>query len=1195
MIQITTKMNKTILTGIFIIFMYATGINYAIAQRISIVPTAGSISTNPNPGSIWVNRDTVFRNYTPTQLVNDVFVNSGGCASVSNVTLTTHGWNSTTKQWTSNTDYDLRGLGYFSRGTSNFEMESGIVMSTGGLISIEGPNGSSDGITYPPSTAPNFNSPYSNPDPDLQALIPGYSQTNYTVLEFDFVPISNTVTFRYIFASEEYLEWVNSQYNDVFGFFISGPGINGSYANNAVNIASLPNGGIVSINNVNWGSVSPALHNCANSSGAGSGSANPSFSALVSNPQYYMNTPGSFSTCASSLTPADSVLMKSMEFDGRTVLLTATTPLLQPCQTYHIKLAVGNAGDTFWQSGVFLEAKSFNMGDALVNYGNGIKGMDYVYKGCTENHFVLPRGTSNNTAAEDFPLIYGGSAVNGIDVSLPGGGALPELITIPAGQDSVEVYYTVNASAPGPKTFTITTPCICGGYQPPKIIYIFDPAVFQITSTSTCSNVNTGSIKINLVSGNSNAYRSSIDGGTTWNYSKLEYTGLTSGTYTVLASDSGSCFVTTRDVLIGAGSVVWTPEINTGSDTQNWNNTDNWTPATIPVECDTVYIPGNSINYPLLAGHAACKDIYFVYGAELGRPDYLSYQRAFVQYDFGLEQSTQTTNRNDKTLVLSSNPTTANRMLYSASVSSEPMQRERWYMLSAPLKSIATGDFDLGGFPLTFLEKFGPVVKDTKNYPIGSWTVPYNTMIEPVSLNVTDGFAFYMYGYGAGSGESGSFNDLNDLTYMSYRNGKNYGLKLINGILELPFFADSTNLYAHRTQVYNQPVSTFYYIDDGVRSPSNFNMLTGRTESLARNANNENYRFAPETYNGANWVFPAWVDRPLSGFSDGDDFLVGNPFMSSINMIKFCTDNATSIYPSFRIWNGLAYDDYTVDTSTGTVTSTKSGDNSPYISPLQGFLLTYKGSSGSGNVRFNVASISTVRPPVSTFDLRSDQETKEVNILRIKAENNTGASCSVIGYKDKASNGFVRGEDVQKLFSPFNDVPEIYSLAGDIPVDINFISGDVMIPLGIKTGQTGVIRLTFTGMDNYSKTSKITFTDALLNTTVDLTGKSNYTYSFNATEKGILNGRFSLRMGNSPTSLPDINSFDELKVYKDLKVIYVVSSEPVQKIEIYDFAGRKLYESKSGAKYYPLPDNLTKSPLIVKVMTKDNAKTVKIN
>ena len=47
------------------------------------------------------------------------------------------------------------------------------------------------------------------------------------VLGFDFIPESDTIVFNYSFGSEEYTSWVNTQYNDVFGFFISGPGITG--------------------------------------------------------------------------------------------------------------------------------------------------------------------------------------------------------------------------------------------------------------------------------------------------------------------------------------------------------------------------------------------------------------------------------------------------------------------------------------------------------------------------------------------------------------------------------------------------------------------------------------------------------------------------------------------------------------------------------------------------------------------------------------------------------------------------------------------------------------------------------------------------------------------------------------------------------------------------------------------------------
>ena len=95
-------------------------------------------------------------------------------------------------------------------------------------------------------------------DPDLLTIansVPGLIGQTFTVsstedaaiLEFDFVPSSDTVTFNYVFASEEYLDFVNSSYNDVFAFLISGPGITGPYNSppgfpgGAINIAEVPN------------------------------------------------------------------------------------------------------------------------------------------------------------------------------------------------------------------------------------------------------------------------------------------------------------------------------------------------------------------------------------------------------------------------------------------------------------------------------------------------------------------------------------------------------------------------------------------------------------------------------------------------------------------------------------------------------------------------------------------------------------------------------------------------------------------------------------------------------------------------------------------------------------------------------------------------------------------------------------------
>ena len=671
---------------------------------------------------------------------------------------------------------------------------------------------------------------------------------------------------------------------------------------------------------------------------------------------------------------------------------------------------------------------------------------------------------------------------------------------------------------------------------------------------------------------------------------------LPEGYYTVDMIANSKTYTT--HFFIGGIPVVWTPDIEAG-DENNWDNSANWTPALVPASCNNVFIPGNLDYYPNLSSAAECNKIYFMQGAELGRPDLLTYKKAYVQYNFGLKQEPQKIDNDSKSLVLDSS-TTDDRMLYSAAVSADPLKRERWYMLSSPLKDVVTGDLGFGGFPLTFLMKFDPLEKDNGDYPVGNWTTPYNSMVEDVATNSTDGFAFYMFGAGnktgddAGCEESGYFGKQNELDYLPDEwSGINYGLEKANGILELPFFADSTNIYAHRTQVYNtlSNKSIFFYIDS---DESRLNFLTGKSDSIIRKSNDGNYRFAPEYYDSGSgdWIFKNQINHPIDGLIDGVEFLVGNPYMSSIDMVAFFNDNVNSVESEYKIWNGEDFDSFSMGVNGGGLASNPS-DNSLYVSPMQGFFLTYKG----GDVVFNVENISTVRPSGSTFNLRSNRKPAEENVLRIKAENKQASSHAVVGYKKGAKSDFVRGEDVRKLFTPLSYVPVIYSLAGNIPVNINFINnnGSVIVPLGIKTGQTGEIKLTFTGMDNYFEASKIELIDALENKTVDLTGKASYTFSFNHTEKGIQNGRFSLRITNSMTSLPNVNASDDIKVYGDSKGIYVISSDSVQQVIVYDIQGRKLYENASGANYYPLQKNYGQSPLIVKVITKSGAKTAKIN
>ncbi|MDA3819686.1 MAG: choice-of-anchor L domain-containing protein [Candidatus Delongbacteria bacterium] len=277
-----------------------------------------------------------------------------GCVTASNVTI-----NGST------------GFGAFTNTNSDFPFESGLIMASGDIANAIGPDQStSEGSTLG-----------SGSDPDLDALI-SYSINDATVIEFDFVPASDTIRFNYIFGSEEFPEYANSSFNDVFGFFISGPGISGPFSGNAANIALLPNGNPVTIDN---------LYNTGtwyNGPLGGSGATGEAYNHVI-------------------------------EYDGASVSLTAEA-IVTACETYHIKLAIGDAGDSAFDSGVFIEAGSFTSGVQINAVNHSDVGTDAdLYEGCT-NYFVLER--ADNSPEDEEVSIYidwhpGSTADETVDVS----------------------------------------------------------------------------------------------------------------------------------------------------------------------------------------------------------------------------------------------------------------------------------------------------------------------------------------------------------------------------------------------------------------------------------------------------------------------------------------------------------------------------------------------------------------------------------------------------------------------------------------------------------------------------------------------------------------------------------------------------------------------------------------------------------
>ncbi|NTW31906.1 MAG: T9SS type B sorting domain-containing protein, partial [Bacteroidetes bacterium] len=370
---------------------------------------------------------------TPQQLVQNVLV--GGGVTISNVTYT----------GSSNQ------IGSFSGGIStNLGLSNGIVMSTGIV------NGDGSSYTNPPlgDTVTEFSSTelwglFPNGDNDIEALTDN-QQTSYdaSVLEFDFIPLSDTVKFRYVFASEEYPDYVCSTYNDAFGFFISGPGINGTYSNNSINIANIPGTTLpVAINSINNGT-----------SGAYGSSAN---CTSLSYSSYYVD----------NLAISGGTIV----FNGFTTVLTAWC-IVTPCQQHHIKLAVADLGDAGYDSGVFLEAGSFTsttITAATSSTNSALANDSTSIEGCTDNIITFQRVGSSIVNDLTVPLNIGGSAINGVDYTL-----IPDSVTFPAGQSSVTL--TIHPISDGTDEgtediiFSISQNQNCTNYEMELKVYIVD-------------------------------------------------------------------------------------------------------------------------------------------------------------------------------------------------------------------------------------------------------------------------------------------------------------------------------------------------------------------------------------------------------------------------------------------------------------------------------------------------------------------------------------------------------------------------------------------------------------------------------------------------------------------------------------------------------------------------------------------------
>ncbi len=271
--------------------------------------------------------------YTETQLIEDILIQNSDCATVSNVQFSSHSTGADT------------GIGYFTDGGSIFPFADGLMISSGRATDAPGP--------FSGVTSGSFNSPG---DTDLETIL-GITNTNdATYIEFDFVPVTDQVSFNFIMASSEYNGFYECTYEDAFAFILTDAG--GTQTNLAILPTTNTASNIVSVTNIH----PEIIGSCAEA-----------------NEIYF-----------AGYTQAS----EEIAYEGRTIPLIAQANVV-PGQSYHIKLVVADNTDSAFDTTIFLEGGSFSLGSLDLGSDVLLGDPAALCQGdtATLNAGVLPTGT----------------------------------------------------------------------------------------------------------------------------------------------------------------------------------------------------------------------------------------------------------------------------------------------------------------------------------------------------------------------------------------------------------------------------------------------------------------------------------------------------------------------------------------------------------------------------------------------------------------------------------------------------------------------------------------------------------------------------------------------------------------------------------------------------------------------------------
>lgn len=470
--------------------------------------------------------------------------------------------------------------------------------------------------------------------------------------------------------------------------------------------------------------------------------------------------------------------------------------------------------------------------------------------------------------------------------------------------------------------------------------------------------------------------------------------GMSAGDYYISIKEGDKTLWSGLHVAVHSLQTTW----KTAAATSDWNDWSNWTDGT-PWRCTDVVIPSGCANYPVLKkGENHCAGIHFCAGAEVVNTHYLTYDLAWVE--------------------LSILP-------------------GRYYMLSAPLKEMVTGD-----------------------------------MFIPSALNGNHGTADYFTSLTSDNTPESRF------TPRAYQRlwSSNAPGQTITGRVEVtpdatnwtpPFNALNQSLEAgmgFSLKAGNEPRSTYTFrfpkLHESYTYVNGNGVSTGITETISRTA--ASGRFIYENTDGSAPAFPYTVT--VKNQKAGSTFIAGNPFMAHIDIKEFLRENA--LVTSVKVYDGNTNNSLIL--ADGQLLGTDGGYE--YIAPMQSFFVTVTGDATELRLTYTERML-VQKPGANLFTLRGNTRSATRSMgrsvpaghqtLRLSAYyEGTFADC-LVRIQTNASDGYLADEDSKLLID--NEVAPLVSVfteADGKALDIQQFGSRTEIPLGFSLKGSGRVLLT---------------------------------------------------------------------------------------------------------------------------------------